>query len=155
MARFLIVLALCMLPAIVSAAPFHLVGKCYCDTCRVGFETDASEYLPGSIVKLECKSRESQQVTYTDTAVTDRSGSYKFLVDRDFGDDVCDVILVKSSHSECSVPNGGRDRARVILTRNNGMVSDVRYANNLGFLKNTPLAACPQILQKYQDSEDV
>ncbi|KAG9132579.1 hypothetical protein Leryth_022164 [Lithospermum erythrorhizon] len=45
MARFIAFLVLCLLPAIVSAGPFYLTGKCYCDTCRVGYETEASIYL--------------------------------------------------------------------------------------------------------------
>ncbi|KAL0285487.1 UNVERIFIED_CONTAM: hypothetical protein Scaly_2818000 [Sesamum calycinum] len=64
------------------------------------------------------------------------------------------AVLVKSPDPECSVPNAGRDRARVILTRNNGMNSNARFANALGFLKNTPLASCPQVLQQYQEAED-
>ncbi|GAA0174074.1 hypothetical protein LIER_27539 [Lithospermum erythrorhizon] len=155
MTRFVVFLALCLLPAIASAGPFHLTGKCYCDTCRVGYETEASKYLPAIIVKLECKNRDEPgaRVTYTDTATTDETGTYNFIVDHDLGDDVCEVMLVSSPHGECNVPNSGRDRARVILTRNNGMVSDKRFANNLGFFKNVPLATCPQILQKYDDSD--
>lgn len=30
---------------------FLVVGKVYCDTCRCGFETSASKYLPGNIIK--------------------------------------------------------------------------------------------------------
>lgn len=29
---------------------FLVVGKVYCDTCRCGFETSASKYLPGNII---------------------------------------------------------------------------------------------------------
>lgn len=76
------------------------------------------------------------------------------LVHGDRGDDCCDALLVKSSDPECSHPNAGRDRARVILTRNNGMISNTRFANAMGFLKNTPLSSCPTILQKYQEPEE-
>ena len=46
----LVLVALCILPAIASAAipePFTVPGKVYCDTCRVGYETPATTYLPG------------------------------------------------------------------------------------------------------------
>ncbi|GAA0149074.1 hypothetical protein LIER_08340 [Lithospermum erythrorhizon] len=155
MARFIAFLVLCLLPAIVSAGPFHLTGKCYCDTCRVGYETEASIYLSDINVKLDCKSNDEPdaRITYTDSATTDKTGTYNFIVNKDLGDDACEVVLVSSPHSECNVPNVGRDRARVILTRDNGMVSDKRFANNLGFFKRVPLASCPQLLQKYEDSE--
>ncbi|KAL0311628.1 UNVERIFIED_CONTAM: hypothetical protein Scaly_2922400 [Sesamum calycinum] len=50
MARNLLVLfAVCVLPAIVSAHfvrdPFHVTGCVYCDTCRCGYETDATTYM--------------------------------------------------------------------------------------------------------------
>lgn len=51
MARFLMLVALCVLPAIVSAGhPFWLDGRVYCDTCRFGFETPLSTYIEGMFV---------------------------------------------------------------------------------------------------------
>lgn len=49
MAKLLVFFALCVLPAIASAIndPFLVTGKVYCDTCRVGYETSATRYLPG------------------------------------------------------------------------------------------------------------
>ncbi|KAH6803849.1 hypothetical protein C2S51_032096 [Perilla frutescens var. frutescens] len=159
MAKFLLVLlAACLVPAIVSARfagqAFHVEGCVYCDTCRCGYETDASEYMAGAIVRIECRSKDSGKLTYSKEAVTGENGRYTMRVETDRGDDFCDAVLVKSSNPECATPNAGRDRARVILTRNNGMTSNKRYANNMGFLKNTPLANCAQILQKYQESEE-
>ncbi|KAI3762070.1 hypothetical protein L1987_52493 [Smallanthus sonchifolius] len=52
MARVMFILALCvLLPAMISAARpmsrlFRLQGKVYCDTCRAGFETFATTYIP-------------------------------------------------------------------------------------------------------------
>lgn len=159
MARILLaLLAVCVVPAIVGARfvtePFHLEGCVYCDTCRCGYETDASEYMPDAIVRVECFNKDSGKVTYSKEAVTDKNGRYTVKVETDRGEDVCDAMLVKSSNPECGSPNAGRDRARVILTRNNGMISNKRYANNMGFLRNTPLSNCAQILQKYQESEE-
>ncbi|KAL0378478.1 UNVERIFIED_CONTAM: protein DOWNSTREAM OF FLC [Sesamum radiatum] len=159
MARNLLVLfAVCVLPAIVSAHfvrdPFHVTGSVYCDTCRCGYETDATTYMAGATVRIECRNKDTAQLTYTKEAVTDSTGRYSVLVETDRGDDFCDAVLVKSADPECSTPNEGRDRARVILTRNNGMISNKRFANAMGFLKNTPLANCPMILQKYQEPEE-
>lgn len=57
MAKLLLVLlAVCVAPAIVSARfmnkKFEVRGAVYCDTCRCGFETDASEYLAGNSLSL-------------------------------------------------------------------------------------------------------
>ncbi|XP_075501575.1 olee1-like protein [Primulina tabacum] len=147
--------ALCVLPAIVIAQdPLLLKGSVYCDSCRCGFETDASKYLAGAVVRIECRSRANSELTYQKEGVTDSSGNYNMLVESDRGDDYCDAVLVKSSDPECSEPNKGRDRARVILTRNNGMSSNTRFANPMGFLKRTPLASCSKILKKYEEAED-
>ncbi|KAL3818905.1 hypothetical protein ACJIZ3_004810 [Penstemon smallii] len=160
MSKFLLVLfAMCVLPAIATAHiagnghMFVVRGSVYCDTCRCGYENEATTYLPGATVKIECRDK-TGQLTYTEEGVTGSNGHYKILVDNDRRDDFCDMVLVKSSDPECSTPNLGRERARVILTRNNGMISRFRFANAMGFLKTTPLANCPQILQKYQVSED-
>lgn len=52
MAKLLLLFALCLLPAIATAQlaanPFLVTGKIYCDTCRCGYETTASKYLPGN-----------------------------------------------------------------------------------------------------------
>lgn len=108
----------------------------------------------GAVVRIECRKRESSELTYTKEGVTNSAGKYKILVESDRADDYCDAVLVKSPDPECSSPDAGRDRARVILTRNNGMNSNTRFANALGFVKRTPLGSCTQILQQYQESEE-
>nr|AAF16869.1 allergen-like protein BRSn20 [Sambucus nigra] len=158
MARLILLVALSFLPLLTSARlignPFLLKGSVYCDTCRAGFETDATKYLHGARVRIECKDRDTLRLTYSDEAVTDSKGKYSVLVSDDHGDQMCDAILVSSPDPECAVPDKGRDRACVILTRSNGMTSDERFANAMGFLKNEPMAGCTQILQKYQLNED-
>ncbi|XP_051117922.1 pollen allergen Sal k 5.0101-like [Andrographis paniculata] len=159
MAKIVFVLfALCVAPSIVTAkskedSPLLLKGRVYCDTCRCGYETSASTPLPRAVVGVECRSRKSSEVTFRKEVVTDSTGHYQIFVHGDRGDDMCDALLVKSSDPECSTPNAGRDRARVILTRNNGMNSNTRFANAMGFLKNTALDSCQQILQQYQETE--
>lgn len=113
-----------------------------------------SNNIAGAVVRIECYNKDSGVLTYSKEAVTGKNGRYTVKVETDRGEDVCDAVLVRSSNPECATPNAGRDRARVILTRNNGMISNKRFANNMGFLRNTPLANCGQILQKYIDSED-
>lgn len=156
----LLLLAACFVPAIVTARfmtkpTFHVEGCVYCDTCRCGYETDASEYMEGATVKIVCHNKYSGKETYSKEGLTDKNGRYTIDVDNDFGEDVCEAVLVKSSNPECATPNKGRDRATVILTSNNGMTSSTRYANNMGFLKNTMLSNCAQILEKYIEKEEI
>ncbi|MCD9645906.1 hypothetical protein HAX54_035262 [Datura stramonium] len=159
MARLVAVFAICLLSASIASAtfvsnPFLVKGKAYCDTCRCGFETPATKYLAGAKVRIECRHRVTEAPTYTFEGVTNSKGEYNILVKSDHGDDICDVVLVKSSDPTCAKPNAGRDRSRVILTRNNGMISDIRFANAMGFLRDEPLSSCTQILQQYHLTDD-
>ncbi|KAJ8430420.1 hypothetical protein Cgig2_025847 [Carnegiea gigantea] len=151
----MVIAALCLLPAIAMAVrpvaqPFVVKGRVYCDTCRAGFETTASIYLHGAKVRLECRHRHSQEVLYAAEATTDETGTYSIPVKQDQKDRVCETMLVKSSHSKCSSPDAGRDRSRVILTSYNGVVSYERFANNMGFMMDEPMAYCSQLLQQYE-----
>ncbi|KAF8377280.1 hypothetical protein HHK36_030655 [Tetracentron sinense] len=182
MARALILFALCVLPALVSAArptrnPFIVQGRVYCDTCRAGFETSATTYLPGNLslshththihtdavltsfvlsakVRVECKDRDTLQLLYSIEGVTDSTGTYKILVSEDHEDQFCDAVLVSSPQDDCSSVDPGHDRARVILTRYNGIVSDNRFANSLGFMKDQAFSVCTQLLKQYKESEE-
>lgn len=54
MARLVLLFALCVLPALTSAAnPFLVRGRVYCDTCRAGFETEATPGIPGTHLPLD------------------------------------------------------------------------------------------------------
>ncbi|RVW56255.1 Protein downstream of FLC [Vitis vinifera] len=218
MGRLMLLVALCVLPALVSAGrpvsqPFVLQGRVYCDTCRAGFETSATTYiadmrfvhlcgvasdvrrgeeswgvdkgvmwrialyandmgcilmtcmglnilkinygnLPSAKVRVECKDRNSMQLLYSIEGITDSTGTYKIMVTEDREDQLCDAVLVSSPQSDCASVDPGRDRAAVILTRYNGIVSDNRYANSMGFLKDHPMSECTQLLQQYQEFED-
>ncbi|KAA8530886.1 hypothetical protein F0562_005490 [Nyssa sinensis] len=158
MARLLLLFALCVLPALVSARyvgnPFLVKGRVYCDTCRCGFETSASQAIPGARVRIECKDRDTLELKYSIEGVTDSKGMYSIMVTDDHGDQMCDALLVSSPQGDCATPDAGRDRARVILTRNNGVISDTRFANAMGFLKNEPLSSCTQLLQQYQETDE-
>lgn len=94
------------------------------------------------------------KLLYSREAATDSTGTYEIPVSEDHKDELCDAMLVSSPLPTCSIPSEGRDKARVILTRNNGIVTDDRFANNMGFMTNQPMAGCTQILQQYQELDD-
>ncbi|KAL2893897.1 Pollen-specific protein C13 [Bienertia sinuspersici] len=156
-----ILITLCVLQAISMAAagrpeknPYCVRGRVYCDPCRAGFETSASTYLHGAKVKLECRQRQTQKVLYSAEATTDESGLYKIYVANDQKDNVCDTVLVSSPHSSCKLADPGRDRSRVVLTSFNGMVSNDRDANNMGFTMEHPMSYCGQLMKQYQLTDD-
>ncbi|XP_059631411.1 pollen-specific protein C13-like [Cornus florida] len=159
MARMILMLALCVLPALVSATrpvanPLTVEGRVYCDTCRAGFETSATTYISGAKVRVECKNRRTQDLMYSTEGETDSTGTYKISIKEDHGDQLCDAVLVSSPNSDCAKADPGRDRARVILTRYNGIVSDTRFANSMGFMMDQPMSWCNQLLQQYQEFDD-
>ncbi|KAK3042980.1 hypothetical protein RJ639_000957 [Escallonia herrerae] len=155
--RLLLLFALCVLPAIASAQfygnPFLVQGRVYCDTCRAGFETSVTKYLAGARVKIECRDRVTLRLKYSIGGVTDSTGTYAISVTGDRKEDMCDAMLVGSPDPECSVPDRGRDRARVILTRYNGMINDTRFANAMGFLQRKPLGCCTELLKTYLETD--
>ncbi len=134
--------------------PFTLQGRVYCDTCRAGFETPVTSYIAGARVRIECKDRDTLQLVYSVEGVTDSTGTYKIAIEDDHGDQMCDAILVKSPQADCAKVDPGRDRSRLSLTRNNGVVSDGRFANAMGFMKDEPDFGCTELLQKYQEYEN-
>ncbi|XP_074272647.1 major pollen allergen Lol p 11-like [Silene latifolia] len=158
----LLIAVICILPALALATrpvqknnhKFCVRGRVYCDPCRAGFETPASTYLEGAKVKLQCRERNTQKVLYEDDAVTDATGTYKIYVDKDQKNNVCDTILVSSPHRRCKLADPGRDRSRVTLTSNNGIVSSERYANNLGFWMAEPMSFCAKLMKQYELTED-
>ncbi|CAN7008738.1 hypothetical protein IGI04_011099 [Brassica rapa subsp. trilocularis] len=159
MSKAILLVALCFLPALAMSArpnknPFVVRGRVYCDTCLAGFETSASTFIPGAVVRLECKDRRTMELTYRHEARTDSTGSYRILVSEDHEDQFCDTMLVSSSQLRCSNVSPGHDRARVTLTRFNGIASDERFANNLGFLRDAASPGCAEIMKQYQETED-
>ncbi|KAK3011063.1 hypothetical protein RJ639_010738 [Escallonia herrerae] len=159
MAKLILMIALCVLPALVIASrpaanPMILQGRVYCDTCRAGFETSATSYIHGAKVKVECKDRDTQKLLYNTEGTTDSTGTYTIMVKEDHNDQLCDAVLVSSPQSDCATADPGRDRAPVILTRYNGIVSDYRTANSMGFMKDEAISGCDKILLQYQEFDD-
>lgn len=154
----MVAVALCLLAATAAARPvsnpYVVRGRVYCDTCRAGFETSASNYLKGAKVRLECCQRHSNEVLYSAEAITDESGTFNIVVKEDQRDRVCDTMLVSSPDRKCALPDQGRDRSRVVLTSYNGMLSATRFANNMGFMVEEPMAYCAQLMQQYELTED-
>lgn len=156
MARAIIVLAsaLCFMSFLGAAyghSRFFVEGKVYCDTCRAQFVTRVSENMPGAKVRLECKTRENGEITYSYDGVTDETGTYRLPVDGDHSEEVCDIRLIKSSQPGCEEISDDlflRKSARISLTTDNGIATPVRQANPLGFLKKEALPECADVLRE-------
>lgn len=111
-------------------------------------------FVAGAKVRVECKDRKTMDLLYSKEGTTDSTGTYKIYVNEDHEDQLCDAMLVSSPQSDCKSPSAGRDRARVILTRYNGIASDNRFANAMGFMKEEPMSGCTELLRQYQEYED-
>jgi len=110
--------------------------------------------LAGARVRIECKERDTLQLTYSIEGVTDSTGTYHIMVTGDRENDFCNAKLISSPMSYCAEPDSGHDHARVILTRSNGLASDTRFANAMGFLRGKPMSGCSQLLKKYDETEE-
>lgn len=102
-------------------------------------------------MKIECRDREGGNVKYSSQAETNEKGAYTISVDGEHEEEICEVVLVKSSDPECSEVSKDpflKKSARVSLTMNNGIVSPVRLANPLGFMKKKPIPECAKVLSE-------
>ncbi|KDP32532.1 hypothetical protein JCGZ_14735 [Jatropha curcas] len=129
-----------------AGANMFVEGKVYCDVCRVEFETKLSEPIKGAVVKLECKIRENNTLTYAVEGETDPQGIYRLPVEGEHEEDICEVRLVKSGMTDCIEPFKSTDRARILLSQNVGVVQASRYANPLGYMKKEANPNCGQVL---------
>ncbi|CAL9073319.1 unnamed protein product [Musa textilis] len=151
----------CVLPSLTVAARnvaagkqgFVVQGRVFCDTCGAGFETPVSTYTAGAKVRIECRSKATGAKTCKVEGTTDHTGTYNILVADEHEHEICESVLVSSPESRCKTPLQGRERARVFLSRNNGIASDTRYANSLGFQKDTPMSVCAELLKTYEQYE--
>ncbi|XP_051114817.1 protein DOWNSTREAM OF FLC-like [Andrographis paniculata] len=148
-----VLFAACVVPSVAVEVPLLLKGRVYCDTCRCGFETPASKPIAGAIVRVECRDRTTSEVTFFKHGTTDATGNYRMLVYGDRGNELCDAVLEESPDANCNKASPGRGRARVVLTRNNGISSNTRFANAMGFDRVAPLTDCPQILLQYREED--
>ncbi|KAI0498144.1 hypothetical protein KFK09_021385 [Dendrobium nobile] len=152
MTKFELIGTLCLISSIAlvsSSDNFSVQGRVYCDTCRVGFETNITEYVSGAKVKVECTHFTTNKVEHYNEGVTDSTGSYKINVVDDHEDEICEVVLVDSSLENCKEIEIGRDRVQVLLANDGGISGKARHANSLGFLRNEPLPSCAKLLKEY------
>lgn len=102
-------------------------------------------------MRLECRDREGGSLTYSVEGTTDNKGTYRLPVDGEHEEEVCEIILVKSSKQGCDEVSKDtflRRSAKINLTANNGISSPVRIANPLGFMKKDPLPECADVLKE-------
>lgn len=105
----------------------------------------------GAKVKLQCREREGGVITYSVEAETDESGTYHLEVDGEHEEEICEIVLLKSSEPDCSEISKDpflEKSARISLTKNNGLTSPVRHANPLGFMKKQKLPVCGKVLKE-------
>ncbi|KAF2284072.1 hypothetical protein GH714_018792 [Hevea brasiliensis] len=110
--------------------------------------------LAGARVRIECQDRETLQLKYNVEGVTDSTGTYQIKVEDDHQDQLCYATLVSSPVANCRTADRGRSRAEVILTRNNGAISDLHFANSLGYLREEPLSGCAELLKQLLESDE-
>uniref|UniRef100_A0A1D1XI62 Olee1-like protein n=1 Tax=Anthurium amnicola TaxID=1678845 RepID=A0A1D1XI62_9ARAE len=133
---------------------FVVEGGVFCDTCQAGFETPATTFIAGAKVRVECRDRETSGVKYTAEGVTDGAGRYRIPVEGEHQDEICETVALSSPERGCTAPLSGRERARVVLAHNNGVASDNRVANNLGFRRDAAIAGCAEVMRVYQQYDD-
>ncbi|KAF5205328.1 Pollen allergen ole e 1 family [Thalictrum thalictroides] len=147
-----LVASLCFLSFLGAAyCKIEVRGLIYCDTCRVLFPTIVAKPATDAQVTLVCRDRENEKnvtVSITTSAI-DEHGKYVFEVDGDHEDEICEVRLEKNNDPDCTQIIPGLDRARILISDNSGIASNVRYANPLGFIKSEALPECAQILRSY------
>ncbi|KAM3386756.1 hypothetical protein ACQJBY_009970 [Aegilops geniculata] len=141
--------------AVANDLPDYIVqGRVYCDTCRAGFETNATEYIKGAKVRLECKRFGTEKVERSIDGVTDEKGTYKIELKDSHPEDICEMVLVQSPLPNCNEIQELRDRAEIVLSRNVGISDNIRMANPLGYLKDKPLPVCPDLLKTFNLTTD-
>ncbi|KAK8946834.1 Pollen-specific protein C13 [Platanthera zijinensis] len=149
--------AVCLLAgaAIAADVEFQVEGRVYCDNCRAGFITNITEYIEGATVRLQCTHFPDDKVEHSVEAVTGAGGYYTIVVPNDHEEEVCYVQLVKSPRADCGeIGDVEGEKARILLTENSGQADHRRYANSLGFLKDTALPVCPELLKAYALDEE-
>ncbi|KAJ4819805.1 Pollen Ole e 1 allergen and extensin family protein [Rhynchospora pubera] len=143
--------------ALVNAVnQFNVEGRVYCDTCRAGFETNVTEPIgAGAKVRIECKKYNTVgPILYSVDGITDNAGKYKIVAQGDHEDQTCEVVLVESPRPDCKEINKALNHAPIGLFKDNGIASNDRYPNALGFVKDKPLDVCGAIMKYYETEEE-
>ena len=143
------IFTICFVAAVVHAQDklnLQVEGDVYCDPCRVQFVTQLSRKLTGAAVRLECRSLETDAVTYSVEGLTGADGHYSLNVIGDHQKDKCEVSLVKSPREDCSDPMGDFDKSLVVCTDNTGIHTPIRYANPIGYMTRAAAPQCASVL---------
>ncbi|KAF7085754.1 hypothetical protein CFC21_089150, partial [Triticum aestivum] len=161
-ASLLLVAVLCALAASSASAArdlrlrptqFVVRGRVWCDTCRAGFETPASTFIAGAKVRVECKSR-STGAQHAASRVTPTTPVPQHPCADEHEHELCESVLVSSPDTACAKAVAGRRGPLSSSTTTTVSRPTFRLANALGFEKDTPLAACAQILKMYEEVDD-
>ena len=105
-------------------------------------------FFAGATVNLECRNRTIDGgITYSRESVTDESGKYSFPVEGDHEEEICEVRVTKSPREDCNEFMGAWNKARVLLTKKDGLCEPLRFANSLGFLKKEAVPGCAEVLK--------
>ncbi|CAN4116603.1 unnamed protein product [Withania somnifera] len=132
---------------------FHVEGKVYCDVCRTLFENRLSKPMSGAEVRLQCRNLTDHSVTLTVEGKTNEQGVYSLLVEDNHENEICEMILMKSTMDDCTeVPEGGyaKESARITITNNNGIIETTRHANPLFFLKKEVFSECDKVFKELE-----
>ncbi|KAJ1411376.1 Pollen protein Ole e I like [Sesbania bispinosa] len=153
--RIAFLVVVCVLPAMVAAIrpnknPFCVKGRVYCDPCRAGFETNATTYIAGAEVILQCRDTATNDIVYSKQVKSGSSGEFKIFVDEKLEGQICEARLVSSPLYDCNEATPGRDHSRVLLNRFNGLATSDRFINNMGFMKKDVASSCAEILKLNQ-----
>ena len=99
-------------------------------------------------MNLECRNRTEGSITYKQEAVTNESGKYRIPVEGDHEDEICEISVINSPREDCNEFMEAWKKARVVLTKKDGLCEALRFANNLGFLKKEALPGCAEVLKE-------
>ncbi|KAH0453694.1 hypothetical protein IEQ34_018018 [Dendrobium chrysotoxum] len=103
-------------------------------------------------VKVECREKTGVKTCSYD-GVTDSSGNFNIVVADEHEHEICEAMLVSSPDVGCKTEVPGREKSRIFLSHNNGISSDIRFANSLGYQKDTPLAFCSELMKIYNQDD--
>lgn len=100
---------------------------------------------------LECKNRTDERIVYSKDAVSDKLGMYSIPVEGDHEDELCEVSLMGSPRKNCNEMTESWRKARVMLTRRDGVTELTRQTSNLGFKikpEEVDTKACVKVLEE-------
>ncbi|KEH38612.1 putative pollen allergen Ole e 1 family, immunoglobulin-like protein [Medicago truncatula] len=122
---------------------FIVVGQIYCDPCGFQFESRLSKPLAGVKVTLEC-TKGDKNVTFVKESTTDETGTYNIECKGDHEEEVCKVNAVNEKGNCRKIMDNESDM--IVLTKNMGVPSLVRFVNALGFMTETVDPQCGKVI---------